>query len=613
MSKTDDEINRLLILNSGGANPEDYLTPKQFERYKKYPKRFIDIDIDLVMNEKEEEKYPEPDWEQIIDEELSKPRNKQLNSGVAAPDYTLDLLGASLLPQTRAVAGAINTTRSAIDFGKKVWNSPIAKPVRQSDFVQNWMKDPTKAGNLQRTINAEQVVDDMLAIPSSLFRRMSRIVKDSGISGKDLANSFGDLTEIFNQQATVNFDDKALDVTTWTVPEDYLAPRQNTVSSLSNSKFWRSLNPNEKIQAQSIITNLENYHQKGLAGENTDWWKASRPTRGYRGGARSIVTQNGRELGIGWSNRNQNYYLFDINKNKKSLKKRYYADKPADDIWSKMTRKARLDLIKNKNKNALEALERIKTTNPNLYLDIVGSMSEPDTVWTVEHINARTSGQWVEQPDGKLKHKFKTKKDGSALYFGDADNLMPATGTNYGRLKTNIEKHLEFSDYYVEINPKSRNFYLVNRKTNKPVSFRTDGKIVEIHGMTPSGRWKNVLDHVMGGGDTIGLVESNPEVPQNIALTQPGIIGKDLNERVDPTSGNPTQYVQTDDEYIIEAIENNLELGEQQLAFYWKEILDDHVSGREVLDINTYTRYLKKYNRLVLKATKAQKELNLGL
>ena len=48
MSKKDDEINRQLILNSGGANPEDYLTPKQLQRYLDNPDKFIDIDIDLV-------------------------------------------------------------------------------------------------------------------------------------------------------------------------------------------------------------------------------------------------------------------------------------------------------------------------------------------------------------------------------------------------------------------------------------------------------------------------------------------------------------------------------------------------------------------------------------
>ena len=54
MSKTDDEINRQLIFNSGGANPEDYLTPKQLKRYNKNPERFIDIDVDLAMNKEEE-------------------------------------------------------------------------------------------------------------------------------------------------------------------------------------------------------------------------------------------------------------------------------------------------------------------------------------------------------------------------------------------------------------------------------------------------------------------------------------------------------------------------------------------------------------------------------
>ena len=55
MSKKDDEINRQLIFNSGGANPEDYLTPKQLKRYNENPERFIDIDVDLAMNQEEEE------------------------------------------------------------------------------------------------------------------------------------------------------------------------------------------------------------------------------------------------------------------------------------------------------------------------------------------------------------------------------------------------------------------------------------------------------------------------------------------------------------------------------------------------------------------------------
>ena len=50
MSKKDDEINRQLIFNSGGANPEDYLTPKQLQRYNENPERFIDIDVDLAMS-----------------------------------------------------------------------------------------------------------------------------------------------------------------------------------------------------------------------------------------------------------------------------------------------------------------------------------------------------------------------------------------------------------------------------------------------------------------------------------------------------------------------------------------------------------------------------------
>ena len=81
MSKKDDEINRQLIFNSGGANPEDYLTPKQLQRYNENPEKFIDIDVDLAMNQEEEQNQPDP------------------SQGVAAPDYSLDaLLYSTVLP-----------------------------------------------------------------------------------------------------------------------------------------------------------------------------------------------------------------------------------------------------------------------------------------------------------------------------------------------------------------------------------------------------------------------------------------------------------------------------------------------------------------------------------
>jgi len=524
-------------------------------------------------------------------------------SGKASHDYTLDLLGASSLPQTRAVASVINTTKSAIDIGKKAWNSPYAKPIRESDFVQNWMKDPNKAGNLQKTINAEKVIDEMLTIPSNQMMKMQRIVKETGLTGKDLADNFNNIYELFNQEATVNLNDKLLDTSTWNIPEGYNVPRNETIlgkTHIEKQRFWKNFPAGDKLQVTDIITRLDNYVQGGLEGNNYSGWKVNRPTRGFRDGSRTFIAEDKKEYGIRWTN--NGYGIFDVAKNKKNVMSRYYADKPAGDAWSSMTRSARLNIIKDKNKKALEALERIKDTNPNLYLDIVGNVDDHSTVWTVEHIHSRDSGQWIEQPDGRLKHKFKVKKDGSAVYFGDSENLMPATGTNYGRLKTNIERHLKETPYFVDIDPQSRNFVISDRITGKPVSFRDDGKIVEIHGMTSAGRWKNILDHVMGGGDTIGLVDTNPEVPTDIALEQPGIVGKDENNRVDPRSSNPEPWRGDVSDFMTETIENNLEGADRENALYWKEIVDDHLSGVEVLDDATYKRYLKKLKILETKA-----------
>tara|TARA_Y100000992_G_scaffold301381_1_gene272148 strand:- start:178 stop:2076 length:1899 start_codon:yes stop_codon:yes gene_type:complete len=75
MSKKDDEINRQLIFNSGGANPEDYLTPKQLQRYNENPDKFIDIDVDLAMNQEEELKKAREQYEaenQEIYDEVTK-------------------------------------------------------------------------------------------------------------------------------------------------------------------------------------------------------------------------------------------------------------------------------------------------------------------------------------------------------------------------------------------------------------------------------------------------------------------------------------------------------------------------------------------------------------
>ena len=41
MSKKDDEINRQLIFNSGGANPEDYLTPNNYKGITKTQKDLL--------------------------------------------------------------------------------------------------------------------------------------------------------------------------------------------------------------------------------------------------------------------------------------------------------------------------------------------------------------------------------------------------------------------------------------------------------------------------------------------------------------------------------------------------------------------------------------------
>jgi hypothetical protein len=100
MSKKDDEINRQLIFNSGGANPEDYLTPKQLKRYKENPDKFIDIDVDLAMNvddpyESELKKEKEAENKRIEDakDDLTEGKIRRSRRGRGGDVEQLDIPG----------------------------------------------------------------------------------------------------------------------------------------------------------------------------------------------------------------------------------------------------------------------------------------------------------------------------------------------------------------------------------------------------------------------------------------------------------------------------------------------------------------------------------------
>jgi len=554
----------------------------------------------------------------IIPEDLrNKPRTEWTledyeRSGGSGRAPEMVVAALSLTPAGRAIVGSANTAKTAIDLGKKVWQSPQMKSVRTSDFIQN-LRSGGDASKMQRTIDpikSNSIVDEVMAIEPKMLNMLKRINSQSGFKAKDLPNTFTNLQEIFSEQASINFEDKGgfLNVENWYLPKGYREPRQSTISKVGGNLFKR-LSEREKYSITEIITNLEDYHQIQLEkyqNNAASGWQPQKPTRGFSG-TRTLTTKDGKELGVGWNNKQQSYFLFDFKKNKASLKSRYKAEKSGDDPWSKLTAKVRKSSIKIKNEKALEALERIRTENPDLYFDIVGSMSDPDNVWTAEHINSRTSGVWIKQPDGRLIHKFKQKADGSALYFGDSENIIPATGSNYGTLKTNIENHLAslpdtdiHSGLYIDIDPKSRNFLLRNRSNGKIAEFKPGQPYARIHGMTPSNKWSEVLENVLAGNPAIGLVDTNPIIPTDLALEQPGILGKESNTRLEPISGNIEISQEEIAKQELDAKIDSLPLGLSQRIRNIKELLDAHESGEEVLSQSRYKRLSKEYSKTML-------------
>tara|TARA_X000001382_G_C3163059_1_gene176890 strand:- start:96 stop:1601 length:1506 start_codon:yes stop_codon:yes gene_type:complete len=150
MSKKDDEINRQLIFNSGGANPEDYLTPKQLEKYQKNPERFIDIDMDLVMNQEEKQNQPDP------------------SQGVAAQDYTLDsLLYSTVAPPLTKIIGAAGGFLKTLRSKDKV--------LRLQDDEQPLIEDvPLYPDVIKRILKVRQ--DN----PEAFQNIVNQVVKGSG-------------------------------------------------------------------------------------------------------------------------------------------------------------------------------------------------------------------------------------------------------------------------------------------------------------------------------------------------------------------------------------------------------------------------------------------------
>ena len=362
------------------------------------------------------------------------------------------------------------------------------------------------------------------------------------------------LTNEFGNFATVNFEDKGgfANVENWTLIPGGIPPRQSTINKLVNGKIYKTLNHGQLQHLSGIISGLENYQQKGSSGNPK--FNPLQPTRGFSKtlNDRLITLDDGRQIGIGWNRTDQGYYLFDYQKAQASSIGRYKADRSAPDPFSQMKTKARKGAIKVNNAQALEALERIKETNPDLYFDIIGgdpdSNNVPRAVWTVEHINSRTSGVWRPEEDGRLVHKFRKKENGEDLYFGDVENLMPATGTNYGDLKTSMEAHLaslKSTDInyglYIDIDPVTRNFVIRKSKNGELWEHpNRSGQGVQINGMTPANKWKSALYHVLDGGEEIDIASAMLENPGDPAiLLETNKFGaNDPNTRLEPPSGN---------------------------------------------------------------------------
>jgi len=191
MSKKDDEINRQLIFNSGGANPEDYLTPKQLKRYNENPERFIDIDVDLAMNEEEEEVVPtyesnrqklQQSRERSLDPDRFKSQLETIKKGVeiVTPDPMNPKEVSEFFTDMVIDASILGRSANLTDLGVGI-SAVISRRLTKNPSLQKIIKESIGVG----IEPAQQLPDDAVPNGLNIIKQMQEVFSGRlfGITG----------------------------------------------------------------------------------------------------------------------------------------------------------------------------------------------------------------------------------------------------------------------------------------------------------------------------------------------------------------------------------------------------------------------------------------------
>ena len=253
---------------------------------------------------------------------------------------------------------------------------------------------------------------------------------------------------------------------------------------IKGNKLWKSGKPDPKVTSKvdSILGMMDDWR---LSHSDLE-----RPMTGFvkHYGRKPTFWQDGKEWGIGWSRKKNNYEIFDVKARIDSRAKRLAGDKTSSNYSYKL-RQIKEALVRDLNKQSKEL--------PIEQWDIM--IQNPGNAYK-EHLIAIDSPFW------------KSKRGKNAGYLaGDSKNLKVLTDQNFKTLKDKVETHVhaKHKDLYVDYDPISQNIILRNLETGKALD-------TQIPGIGDPTKAKEYVADALAGKPMQSLETINPKTPPNV-------------------------------------------------------------------------------------------------
>ena len=242
------------------------------------------------------------------------------------------------------------------------------------------------------------------------------------------------------------------------LPENATARLTGSLDLLDNSRklIYKRLDDVNKNEAEQIIFNIEQYINRGEAGQ-LPGWSANRPTYAFPGKKTLNYTKKDgtqSEMGFRWSasqetiNGKGAIVPYDVPAAEALVKKRYKWDQPSS-VLKRKQRNYKKGQVKIGNANYDAYMKWLRQNDPELYFRIIEDTksNKSGNPWYVEHLVARKAKIWEEGPDGIFYHKFR------GYAAGDPENMAPIFDSVLGKTKTALEKVI-YSKRYQKLHGK---------------------------------------------------------------------------------------------------------------------------------------------------------------